>query len=207
MRTKILLLSAACAVAGSVGVNAQVYSVNAVGYVNVTCPPGFSIIANPLIAATNQLSVLIANPPDSTQVYEWANGKFQIATYYVPDGWDNDLTLAPGTGAWINNPSSTNIVITFVGEVAQGGQTNDVPVGYSIKGSIVPQSAALDTVLGYTPSDSDQVYFWRHGKFEIDTYYVPDGWDNTPVPNVGEGFWILTSQHSSWTRTFNINNN
>ena len=47
MRTKTLLLTAALAAAGVVSSMAQVYSVNSVGYVNLTLPNGFSMIANP----------------------------------------------------------------------------------------------------------------------------------------------------------------
>ena len=38
---------------------AQVYSLNAVGYINVTIPPGFSIVANQLNTTNNNLSPLL----------------------------------------------------------------------------------------------------------------------------------------------------
>src|SRR5947207_10303632 len=48
MRTKTLLLTAALAAAGAASAMAQnVYSVNAVGYANVSVPSGFSMIACP----------------------------------------------------------------------------------------------------------------------------------------------------------------
>jgi len=214
MRTKILILSTACAVAASVAVNAQVYSVNAVGYVNVTCPRGFSIIANPLNAVTNTLSALIPNPTDQTTVYEWANNNYSIATFYADSptsgSWDNDLVLAPGIGAWIYNPGAAPFTITFVGEVTQGTNNVNLGSGYSLVSSIVPQGGALDSLLGYVPSDQDTVYQYQNGNFVIGTYYADSpttgSWDNIPTPAVGEGFWIYTTKPKAWTRIFSINN-
>ena len=47
MRTKTLILTAFVGALGIAGASAQVYSVNAVGYVNKSLPKGFSIVANP----------------------------------------------------------------------------------------------------------------------------------------------------------------
>jgi hypothetical protein len=219
MRTKTLLLTAACAVAGSVAVSAQsVYSVNAVGYVNVSCPVGFSMIANPLNAPTNTISQLLGVPPDLTAVYEWVNGNFAIGVFYS-DGpgtgtgsWDNDLPLAPGTGAWIFNTGTTPYKITFVGEVDQNTQTVPITTGFNLVGSKIPQSGALDSTLGYVPNDLDAVYQYQNGNYAIGVWYA-DGpglttgsWDNVPQVGVGEGFWVYTTTAKSWTRTFNINN-
>jgi len=210
----MLILSVACAVAGSVAVNAAdpVYSVNAVGYVNVTCPHGFSIIANPLIAGTNKLSTLIPNPPIGTTVYEF-DSKYKTSTFEVDDfgnlGWSNDLDLSPGTGAWIYNTSNDPFVITFVGEVAQNTVTNQINAGFSLKSSIIPQAGQLDGLLGYPVSKGDVVYLFRDGKYLYFVYEVDDfgnlNWSNVPTPNVGEGFWIWSSTAKVWSRTFDIN--
>jgi hypothetical protein len=210
MRTKTLLLTAACAVIGTVAASAQsVYSVNAVGYVNVNIPTGLSIIANPLNTTNNAISNILASVPDNTTVYTWNGTKLNPNNYFAGDGWDYPATqLAPGTGAWIRNRSGAASTVTFVGEVLTGSLTNAIPVGLSLKASIVPQSAALDTVLGYTPNDNDKVYLYRNGNWKIYTYFVGDGWDqgSSPVPAVGEGFWIKTSTTAqNWVRTFTIN--
>ena len=47
MRTKTLLLTAALSAAGIASSMAQVYSVNAVGYVNTPLVTGFNLISNP----------------------------------------------------------------------------------------------------------------------------------------------------------------
>jgi hypothetical protein len=69
MRTKTLALSTILSALGAASVVAQnnVYSLNAVGYINVSCPPGYSILTCPLIVGvdnsvspgiTNDLNVL-----------------------------------------------------------------------------------------------------------------------------------------------------
>src|SRR5438046_1261359 len=61
MRTKALLLADAFAAAGVATSMAQIYSVNAVGYVNVTLDAGFNMVSNPLNAADNTVGGLFKN--------------------------------------------------------------------------------------------------------------------------------------------------
>jgi len=216
MRTKTLVVTALCGLVSSAAVMAQsVYSLNAVGYVNTVIPTGFSIIANPLNAATNTLSSLLAGAPEGTMVYKYSGANFDSATFSQNDAgvltWDNDLTLVPGEGAWINNPSApfTN---TFVGEVVTGTNTIAVPVGYSLKGSIVPQAGVLNTDLGYPAQEGDAIYLYDNSikNFVVSNYGQDDAgnlvWDNIPTIKVGQGFWIYTTTAKSWTRVFNLNN-
>src|SRR2546423_31817 len=83
MRTKTLLLTAVLGAAGIATSLAQsVYSINAVGYVNLTVPIGYSMIANPLNAPTNTLSNLIASPPNGAQFLRWNGSGFDVATFF-----------------------------------------------------------------------------------------------------------------------------
>jgi len=82
MRTKTLLLSGVVAALTSASLMAQVYSLNAVGYINVTIPPGFSIVANQLNTTNNNISPLLDSQinPDGVSglnlctFYKFANG-------------------------------------------------------------------------------------------------------------------------------------
>ena len=83
MRTKTLLLAAAATVAGIASLQAQsnVYSVNVVGYVNVTIPTGYSLIANPLNSSDNTVSNLFNATSQSgaalgSTVYTWNGAGF-----------------------------------------------------------------------------------------------------------------------------------
>jgi len=90
MRTKTLLLSAALTAAGVCSSLAQVYSVNAVGYVNLVVAPGLSMIANPLSATDNTLGGVLTTAtgtPFGTQIYQFNGTTFVAALYDDIDGW------------------------------------------------------------------------------------------------------------------------
>jgi hypothetical protein len=94
-----------------------------------------------------------------------------------------------------------------VGEVPQGDVSINIPAGYSIVSSKVPQSGTLGS-LGYTPAASDQVYKFDNATgYKISTF-DPDfqSWDpSEPTVNVGESFFILKKAAGTWTRTFSVN--
>jgi hypothetical protein len=213
MKTKTSILAALVAMAGSASLMAQVYSLNVVGYVNTTLPSGFSIISNPLNASTNKLSTLIPSPPVNSQVYRFGSGGYTSSSYALDDNdvlnWSVDFDISPGEGFWFKNPTASSITNTFVGEVPQGTLVNPVPANFSLKSSIVPQSAAVTATMNYLPNIGDIIYFFRNGAYTrydyaLDDNDVPNWAPNDPVPNVGEGFWIFNSTGAkSWTRTFN----
>jgi hypothetical protein len=215
MRTKTLLLTAAVGAAGVATSMAQVFSVNAVGYVNVTVKKGLAMIANPLNATDNKVSTLLGTSlPDGTTVY-----KFNAATsQYEVNGlnfgsWDlPNQTLAPGEGAFISNPGPADITLTFVGEVPQGSLQNAVPKGFSIKSSQVPQAGALDTDLKFPIAEDDTVYKWNTTaqnydpySFSFGTWSGPGGGTTAPQIGVGESFFVSSAAGGSWNRTFSVN--
>lgn len=211
MRNKAFLLTAALGAFCADSAMAQVYSVNAVGYINVTAPKGFSMIANQLDAGAgnNTVGKLFAGVPDGTTLYKYTGTGYVINGYSeVLGDWDDPaMTLVPGEGAWINNPTQAAITITFVGEVKQGALVNSIPAGFAIRSSIVPQSGQLDTVLGFPAAEGDTVYFYRNGSYQISAYSDALGeWDTPPVPAVGESFWTKVSAAKDWNRQFSVNN-
>jgi hypothetical protein len=162
MRTKTLLLTAAVGMVGVATSLAQVYSVNAVGYVNITIPTGgaFALIANPLNGTNNDWNTVLPLPDDAvgTVAYRWlpeagaAGGLSDAITYLgTAAGWFDSLggspaPLNPGEAIYIqalSGSGSPSLAITFVGDVPQG--TLATPLGgsgkYTPKGSVVPQSA------------------------------------------------------------------
>lgn len=212
MKTKAILLSAALAVAGVVAASAQtVYSVNVVGYVNVTIKPGFNLIANPLNTTNNTIASLLPNVPGGVQLFKYTPG-VGYSTYTFDDldmAWapNGNATLNPGEGAFIKNPTSSDFVITFVGEVLQGSLTNDLPVGFSLKSSMVPQQGAIDSVLQFPAMGGDQLFKYVPGQ-GYQTYTFDDldlVWTPTsPVINVGEAFFVKRSVAGKWVRNFTV---
>lgn len=221
MRTKTLLLTAVLGVASIAAALAAdpVYSVNAVGYVNVVLKKGFTIVANPLNAGDNHLSKIFPSTlPSGTMVYRFAGGSFGISTFAEDDNgvlsWDNDFEMKPGEGFFLSNPSAADVTVTFVGEVMQSTSTgplaNPLVAGFNLKGSMVPQSGDLKADLGYPAEDGDMVYRFVNGTYAISTYAQDDNgvlnWDTVPTPAVGEGFWINSKTAKTWNRTFTVNN-
>jgi len=213
MRTKTLLLTAALVAAGAATSMAQnVYSVNAVGYVNTSILPGFQMISNPLKVSDNSLQTLIPTAPDQTSVYTFSGGAFSAPYTYYTDlgGWDPaGGAIAFGDGVFLYAPSA--FTITFVGEVEQGAPIhNAYPAGFSIKSSKVPQQANL-TALGLAaPADQTSVYPFDASSQAYQgpyTYYVDlGGWDPAdPTIGIGQAFWLNSPSAGDWTRTFSVN--
>jgi len=214
MRTKTLALSALIGLLGSASVMAgNVYSINAVGYINVTLVPGFNMISCPLICSPdNTIGTLFNNgggPATSNQynnwsVYQWdtaltpasylndsASAKSANKLGYV-NGWTagGTITLNPGQAAWVQNSFSTNVTVTFVGTVPQNGSpylTNVLTQGFNMVSSAIPMSGDLtvntNTLMTGFPGNNDSVYVW-------DTALTPSAYDTTDV---------YGSKHHTWT--------
>jgi len=221
MRTKTLLLTAALSAAGVASSMAQgtVFSVNAVGYVNTTVGPKFSLIANPLTASDNSINTLFKTGiqgtiPPGFQVFRFSGtAGFSGAAFDDLDGNFLPASVAsqailPGEGVFVRNPSTSPVTITFVGEVSQGTLANAYPKGFSIKASQVPQAGKVDA-LGFVGNDGDSIFQFDNTK-QAYTSSSFDGLSNawlpaTPNLQVGEGFFLKAVAAGSWNRTFSVN--
>jgi hypothetical protein len=161
MRTKTVLLSALLGALGGVSVHAQnVYSLNAVGYINVTLYPGLNIITVPLIASPdNTINTVLPNTnsvyPAGTTLWFYSPATLYSDAVAVPttgrgsdpSGWNTGGTnvVAPGTAFWFQNFSGTNLSATFVGTVPTGPVTNSLVPGLNLVSSIVPISGDVVT--------------------------------------------------------------
>jgi hypothetical protein len=211
MRTKTLVLTAALSLAGMAASLAQVYSANVVGYVNVTVPSGFSMVANPLNAPTNTVAALFGSAVTAgTTVYKW-NGTAFVSQYFddLDMKWLPEtpaIALNPGEGVFVNNPGAT-FTTTFVGDVMQGtNMTVAIPAGYSIVASLVPQAGAI-TNLSFPDIVGATIYQYNNatssyvGNYfdDLDMVWLPA----VPSVRVGEAFWVNnTGGATSWVRTF-----
>jgi hypothetical protein len=158
MRTKALVLTATFVIAGVVNSMAQVYSANAVGYVNMQLADGLSLIANPLINGDNNIDTVMPLPDTAsgTTIYRFdaATGNYGDSITFVGFGlgWNtasadpNWKIMNPGEGFFVQVLSGTGpLDVTFVGDVPQGNLSNTLPApgNLLIKSSQVPQEAAL----------------------------------------------------------------
>ncbi len=220
MKIKALIITAALVVASVASSMAQVYSANAVGYVNMSLPAGLSLIANPLNNGDNSLNTTLPLPDEAigTTIYRFnaATQNYGEAMQWIPGlGWfSNDpdpnwLVLAPGEGFFIQALAALNV--TFVGDVPQGTLHNTMPGDFnlSIRSSQVPQEAALghiaDTTgaavgLEFPAATGDTVFLWDVGTqnyAEAWQYLDGLGWlqgsnvvPDGPVIPVGSAFFV-----------------
>jgi len=237
MRTKTLLLTAGLTALSSAALMAQtnVYSLNAVGYVNVILAPGFNMVADQLISTNNSLGSLLNDATgtyDGLEVFKWNGTTFVTDSgdslfSGTPTGWDANgvLTLNPGEAAWFKNPRTTNVTLTFVGSVPTGTLTTSIAGAgkFTMLSSQVPQSGDLVTNLGLTNyNDGDTVFVFNnnppvaagYATYVVDKTFGSAGyngnWDppGDPQVNVGQGFWYktsLTGAAITWTRNFSVN--
>jgi hypothetical protein len=208
MRTKTLILTAALGTAFMASSMAQVYSVNAVGYVNLEVPVGFSMIANPLDAGegNNTVGVLLDAAPVGTTVYKFEGGTYNINNK-LPVWQQPDMSLMPGEGVFIQNKTAEPFTITFVGEVMQGTLNNDIPEGFSIQSSMVPQAGELDADLGWPSEAGDTIYVFDNAvnNYIISTRLGPVWSPAAPVVGVAESFFVKVNAAKTWTRDFSVN--
>jgi hypothetical protein len=232
MRTKTLLLTAALSAAGIATSMAQVYSVNAVGYVNQTVPANsLAILAIPLNGTNNSVNTTLALPPGFSDTvlfrFDPATQDYSAPmTWFEGFGWFPEATINPGEGFWIQNVAGVPLPITFVGEVPSGTQNNAIPGGNNLKiaSSIIPKgqqigdAASAGTTLGF-PAAADDVIFI----FDVATqdykgaysYFPGFGWFSGnaddegplgPTIPVATGFWSQKAGASAtWTQSFSVN--
>jgi hypothetical protein len=217
MRTKTLLAAAAISAAFAVTSYGQtVYSVNAVGYVNVDVPASqFAIVANPLNQPTNTLTAVLPDIPAGTQIYLWTGTGFGSAIRKTATGWlpptAGTNIINPGQGFFVQNVATTNITITFVGEVPQGDLSTAFPAGFSLLGSQVPQAGKVETDLKLPAKSGDLVYVYTNGAYLPVARRTATAWiggvagSPEPVVGVGQGFWLQAAAAGNWTRNFSVN--
>jgi hypothetical protein len=195
-------------------VDSPIVSVNVVGYVNLSLPPGLSLIANPLYYTNNTVAFWWPNAPDGAQVLKYLpEVGYEVSTFDALSGtWSNpEFEIGMGQGFFFRNTSAETIVQTFVGEVLQGTLVNPLPAGLSMEGSLVPQAGSINTVHNIPGTDGDEIRFWVNdgqggGDYISSIFSEADGaWVPDLNLGVGQGFWIEKQQAQDWVRVFSVN--
>jgi hypothetical protein len=201
---KTLLIAAAALVAGVISSNAQVYSANIVGYINVDLPAGQQVlVSNPLDDGTNTATSLGSQLANKSVIQTW-NGTSFVPTSKGGGVWTVDTSIPVGTGFFVK--SFTHITNTFVGNVAVapgGSTTNALPAGVQVLvGSTIPYSGDLvDTNLNLGPSLANKsvIQTWNG------TGYVPSSkgggvWTVNSTLSAGEGFFVKSFTATNWVQ-------
>jgi hypothetical protein len=223
MRTKTLLLTAALGVIGAASSMAQVYSVNSVGYINLTLRPGFNLVANQLNATGNNgVGTVLPTAPTEAQVLKFANNNYSSDIFDGTAWLDNatgnpsTTTIAPGDGFFYFNPGATDVTATLVGEVPQGDVGFSMVPGYNLVSSKVPQDISLTAANGF-PQVVESLYLTYNAATQnYNPTLINDGteWLNNDTgiptdarPTVGQGFFIFNPGNTAmiWVRSFSVN--
>lgn len=227
-----MLLTAALTTAGVLSALAQssnVYSVNVVGYINLTLKPGYTMIANQLDdLKQNKLVNIMPSVPNDTFIFKF-NGVGYDSDNFVDGAWQlgGEITMNPGEGAFIlipqRNPDGsliTTATVTFVGEVRQSATVTgpplntELPKGYSVSSSQVPQAGAVATDLLFPAQPGDFIFKFSNTSGAYITYTLdPDnGWMNVntgnfpeePSIDIGESFFAAVGAATTWSRVFKV---
>jgi hypothetical protein len=217
MKAKTLLIAAAALAAGVMTSQAQVYSQNIVGYINIplTNSTGYTLVANQLdldgSGTNNGLNtVLGANLPVNSVVEVWnaSKGTFKSSSWNGTS-WSTDSSLFtnamnPGGGFFLYTPTPTNL--TLVGNVITGTNTYPITAGYQIVSSSGPVTGAIGTQLGYTPSLNDVVEVWNgtKGTFKANSYNGTSWGGGEPSLTVGEAIFLNAAGNTNWTQILNV---
>jgi len=223
MRTKILLASAAALAAGVFASNAQVYSANVVGYVNVVYPAGqFVMSANPLTTGNDVLTNVLTSTTGASSMSYWTGAGFAPYTYSGPQHkWLSGATdvsttpLPPGLGFFIK-AGGAGFTNTYVGSVvaAAGGgtATNALIAGYQPVGELVPYSDVVTNAatVNLTVPGATTLLTWDIGLQAYDAPYTYSGpqhvWKQNSVtanPTIvpAQGFFVNPGSGTNWVQT------
>jgi hypothetical protein len=217
MKAKTLLIAAAALAAGVTTSQAQVYSQNIVGYVNVPLLAGYNFVANQLDVdgtGTNNsiLTAVGTNFPGGTAVLYWNPSTAFFATTKLSGAgkWtaNNQLltnAMNPGSGFFIQVAAPTNV--TFVGNVITGTNTYAVPAGYTVVAPSAPVSGTLDTTNGYHPSKNDAILVWNNATSFFTTHkFGGTSWTGggDPQLTVGQSVFLDAVNNTNWTEVLNV---
>jgi len=216
MKAKTLLIAAAALAAGVMHSQAQVYSQNIVGYINVPLNTGFNLVANQLdvdgTGTNNSVYTSVGtNLPVGTSISYWkpTTGTYG-ATSWTGTKWsaNNQLitnSMNPGSGFFIQVAAPTNI--TFVGNVITGTNTYPIIAGYQLVAPSGPVSGTLDTTNGYKPSVGDSVLVWNNltGLFKAHNY-TGTSWTGggDAQLSVGQSVFLAAVNNTNWTQVLNV---
>jgi len=198
----------------------NVYSLNVVGYINVACPGGYTMMANQLNNGTNGLAQVLPTAPALAEVlmYNAAKSDYDTAVTDGSGNWftllgaPSPMTVSPGQGFFFLNPGTTTVTNTLVGEVPQGAlSVNFLANNYTMASAPTPVSYPLDATSGF-PIVALMTYLVYNPAISDYTTYVSDGtsWFTllgaavpTPTAGIGQGFFI--NNPDATAHAWNIN--
>ena len=215
MKEKTLLIAAAALAAGVMTSQAQVYSQNIVGYINIPLVAGQqNLIANQLdldgTGTNNTLASLFGtNLPNNASIQVWNGAGFVPDAYSTSSGWTTtsnptiNAALQPGKGFFIKTKNA--ITVTLVGNVLVGTNNLAVPAGNFVYAPTVPVAGTLDSTNGFPIANNNTVQVWNGAGYNPYSYSSSSGWSpSDPQLTVGQAVFISVKKSTNWTEVLTV---
>ena len=186
---------------------------NPTGYVSMTLPTGqWALIANPFNKPANTLASTLPDVPVGTQIFKFSPNtqRFESFIKLANNSWSGNgaetVTLDPGEGFFLKNNHTEAISLIFNAELLLGTLTVQIPAGYSLLASKVPQEGRLESDLKFPAQPGTRVYLYRNGSYLSYTRRAKSwtGGKGEPILKIGEGFFVYSPVPATWTRQFSL---
>ena len=177
------------------------YAARAIGYVTLTVPSGYSLIANPLSNGGNRVSDIFPSAPSGSTLskYNAMTGKWESNTF--TEAWSQPgMTLAPGEGAVFNNKGEAFDVL-LAGFTPWSETTQSIPQGKSVVSPRLAKGGLLSSRLGLPMVEGLKVELLNNSTGKYDAYTVNDGaWSPAePAIALGQAFIVTAPSALDWS--------
>ncbi len=176
---------------------------NVVGYVKLNLQPGWSLVARQLFDGEEVVGSSFKEGTAGMTVLIGDTTGWRVSNQL--DGWSEpELPLQPGTAAFVFNPHTNGMSVTFVGEVRTGTTIIEIPAGRSLVSSLIPQQMVPGPDFGLPLEPGSILRRWTGEDYQAYPFQL--GWSgNPPTVPVGEGYVLDVPNALTWGRTFEIN--
>jgi hypothetical protein len=172
------------------------------GYIKLNLRPGWSLLARQLFDGEGIVGSSFKDGPPGMTVLVGDTTGWRVSNQL--DGWSEpDLPLQPGTAAFVFNPNTNGLSVTFTGEIRSGTTIIEIPAGRSLVSSVIPQQMVPGPDFGLSLEPGSIVRRWTGEDF-IAHPFQPGWGGNPPVVLVGEGFVLDVPNALTWGRTFEV---
>ena len=177
------------------------YAARALGYVTLTVPAGYSLVANPLSNGGNRVSDIFPSAPSGSTLSKFnaMTGKWEANTF--TDAWSQPgMTLAPGEGAVFKN-EGTSFDVVLAGFTPWAETTLGIPAGKSVVSPRLAKGGLLSSRLGMPMVEGLKVELLNNATGKYDAYTVSAGaWSPAePAVALGQAFIVTAPSAIEWT--------
>ncbi len=190
-----------------------------IGFARLMIGPGTTNAPGTNALIANQFNSPVANTldglfnpmPDGTYlpggaaIMKWNGSAYDIYTWNGSWGAGGSVTLNPGEAAFLVNPTTNAIPVTFAGLVDEGSLSQSFSAGQETQtSSQLPKAGGVQSTLGYIPNNDDQILIWTDSSYISYKYSSTAGhWvGHEPILQVGEGFFLNPKTNNIWLQNY-----